>query len=394
MSAATKATPKGNPMQASILAQTIARCLAGITSDRVTMAWQSAITQLFAGSDLDTSRLVSVLTDEPVDIDTILRLRQASAEALQSVLRPTWRSRRLGVTSHLAGLMDGLHTVTAAALAVAMQSGPAVPPPEAPIAIHPASKHVEDISQQATSLTHAAHRTAEAAERVRDRCGAVVESSGMAFVNINTNAEASTELVTSIEQVSRDLTHTATASREASDSAEQAAGAIAELEHATGEIGTVTDIIRRIAAQTNMLALNATIEAARAGAAGRGFGVVANEVKDLAQQTARATANIDSMIKAIGIAVNGAAGRVRAIQDMTSAVERMAASGAAAVEQQRAAVIEISRTAQDTSAAVSQMHEGIEEVAMLSFGLHTTIEDLLSGMGILKVTVDQLGNTV
>lgn len=377
------------------VARSIVTQLAGIAPDDVTNVWQSAMMELLAGRVADFSRLSDVLIHHHIDISTILRLYQTSAEAVRTALRPTWRARlRDGAAALPTDLSDGLRILTAAAIAAVIPSVPVASPDAGSEATDALPCRLNDLQRQTVWLTKATERTAEAAGRVSGRCGSVLESSGMAFVNINTNAEASTQLASSIEQVSQELIRTAAASREASVSAEQAAEAIARLEHAAGEIGTVTDIIRRIAAQTNLLALNATIEAARAGAAGRGFGVVANEVKDLAQQTARATENIGGMVKAIGLAVNGAADRVRGIQDMTLAVEQMAATGAAAVEQQRASIMEISRTAQDTSVAVSAMHEGIEDVATQSFGLHTAIEELLSGIEILNVKAGQLGAAV
>ena len=75
--------------------------------------------------------------------------------------------------------------------------------------------------------------------------------------------------------------------------------AIRKLGSSSVKIGKVIKVITSVAQQTNLLALNATIEAARAAEAGRGFAVVANEVKELAKQTAGATAEISRMVEAI-----------------------------------------------------------------------------------------------
>src|SRR6185295_7574515 len=87
--------------------------------------------------------------------------------------------------------------------------------------------------------------------------------------------------------------------RDAVQVAKAANTTMAKLGSSSSEVGEIVKVITSIAEQTNLLALNATIEAARAGEAGKGFAVVASEVKDLAQETAKATEEISSRIQTI-----------------------------------------------------------------------------------------------
>ena len=114
-----------------------------------------------------------------------------------------------------------------------------------------------------------------------------------------TAAVAADELTHSIAEISRQLTHTSTIVGHATDEARSTDGEIAGLASGAQKIGDVVKLIRDIAEQTNLLALNATIEAARAGEAGKGFAVVASEVKSLAVQTALATEDIANHILAV-----------------------------------------------------------------------------------------------
>nr|WP_329958474.1 GAF domain-containing protein [Nocardioides okcheonensis] len=131
---------------------------------------------------------------------------------------------------------------------------------------------------------------------------------------------AGTEILSGIGEVERNVQLATTVSEDAAEATRRAGELVARLESSSQEIGKVVKVITQIAEQTNLLALNATIEAARAGEAGKGFAVVANEVKDLAQETARATADVSGQVGAIQ---SDAAGVVASLADIEQVVTRI-----------------------------------------------------------------------
>jgi len=106
----------------------------------------------------------------------------------------------------------------------------------------------------------------------------------------------------------------------------QSADRIQELDRLSEQVGSITDVISSIADQTNLLALNAAIEAARAGEHGRGFAVVADEVRKLAEQSAASAREIADLIRSIQT------GTADAVKSMNLATERLAATNELAVE--------------------------------------------------------------
>ena len=149
---------------------------------------------------------------------------------------------------------------------------------------------------------------------------------------------------------------------EAVRQAQQTDQRINELSRAGQRIGDVVKLITAIAEQTNLLALNATIEAARAGEAGRGFAVVASEVKALAAQTGKATEEIGTQIAGMQSATQDAVGAIKGIAGTIGRVSEIAAAIAAAVEEQGAVDAEISRNVQQAARGTAQVASNIGDV--------------------------------
>ena len=192
---------------------------------------------------------------------------------------------------------------------------------------------------------------------------AVSSATQQASANVQTVAAASEELSASIAEISGQVTKSSSVAREAVGDIGQANDTMSSLVTSSERIGDVIRLINDIAEQTNLLALNATIEAARAGEAGKGFAVVASEVKNLANQTSKATEEITGQISAMRNATEEVAKAMENVTHTIRQIDEISGSIAAAVEQQSAATREISGNAQQAARGTQDVSDNVTGVA-------------------------------
>ena len=208
----------------------------------------------------------------------------------------------------------------------------------------------------AVVLSSASNHTSLCAE------GAVAASNEAAN-GVNTAAIATDELSSSIGEIARQITQTNNVVHMAVEEAQSTNGEMTTLAETAQKIGDIVKLIRTIAEQTNLLALNATIEAARAGEAGRGFAVVASEVKSLAVQTAKATEAIAGQILAVQGSTSSAVESIRRITQRMQEIQHYASGVAASIEQQSAATNNISSNVASAAQATQTMAHILNDVA-------------------------------
>ncbi len=180
--------------------------------------------------------------------------------------------------------------------------------------------------------------------------------------NVNSVAGATTELTGSIQEISARAADATEKTNEAQTHIQQTNSQIQGLSEAVLSIGHIVGMISDLARQTDLLALNATIEAARAGEYGKGFSVVASEVKSLANETAKATEEISTVVSSIQNETDRAVSGVQAVEDLIAQVTTMTSNIALAVEQQRAVTGEIAGNAESVSVQVSGVAENMNRI--------------------------------
>ncbi len=256
---------------------------------------------------------------------------------------------------------------------------------------------VNSIEEKATNMNALADQMSQSANQVTTESAAMASAAESATSNVQTVASAAEEMSSSITEIARQVAESSQMSNQAAQQAQKTNAQVESLATAAQKIGEVVDLISDIAEQTNLLALNATIEAARAGEAGKGFAVVASEVKSLASQTAKATEEIGGQIGAIQGATNDAVTAIREIGTTIQSLNEIAATVASATEEQGAATQEIARGVQEAATGTQEVSSGMGQVSAasqqsgtLADEVRQNSEDVSSSISALQVELTKI----
>jgi aerotaxis receptor len=231
-------------------------------------------------------------------------------------------------------------------------------------------QNVEVVDRSAGELSSSASNTARASESQSDSASsmaAAVEQMSVSIDHIEEHAREAYNITQSSanrsDEGGRVIHEAAAEMHRIADSVTAAAGTIRELEGYSTQISSIAAVIKEIADQTNLLALNAAIEAARAGEQGRGFAVVADEVRKLAERTANSTQEINGMISRIQ------EGTQRAAQEMEAGVVRvndgvrLASLAGDSVTEIRTGAEQASRAVDEITLTLKEQGEAAREIA-------------------------------
>jgi len=244
------------------------------------------------------------------------------------------------------------------------------------------------VSDNVSRMEKTAHTLSSIATRADQEARSASSASAQTSINVRGVASTAEELGSSIREISQQALQAKEVVDRAAGITKSADQLVGQLSAGANRIGDVVKLIRSIAEQTNLLALNATIEAARAGEAGRGFSVVASEVKTLASQTAKATEEIAIQIGAIQGSTTEAVGAIRSIGAVMDDISGFTATIASAVEEQSAATQEIARNVQQAATGANDL---VTNVATVTDAIEETNRSASAVLQMSQALSDQSG---
>ena len=222
---------------------------------------------------------------------------------------------------------------------------------------------VDALQSSVAALSDTSTSLSSTAEQTQTRTGAVAGASEEAASNVSIVASNTGQVADSLAEINTRMSKAGEISGEAQRLGGEANNLMQSLTEQIVSVKDIVNIVSDIAEQTNLLALNATIEAARAGEAGKGFAVVASEVKGLATQTAKATAEISEVIAGAVSTTESSVTSVGRMLEINTELKEINTEVAAALNEHEAATQEINRNVAAISDAAQQVSSNIEWVA-------------------------------
>jgi len=260
---------------------------------------------------------------------------------------------------------------------------------------------LQAVASAATQLNATSESMNAAATNMKQESVSAASATTQAGENVQLVASASEEMTASVKEIANQISHSSEASRNALASVDNASGRVTQMVSSSEKINEIIELINDIAEQTNLLALNATIEAARAGEAGKGFAVVASEVKSLASQTASATDEIRKQITNMQETTNDTVSAVQEISVTINELDQISSSIATSMEQQAIAMDEISRNSLEAATGAETAGDNVTNVSHLAEETGNAAADVLgasnelsSQAATLKTAVDDFLNEV
>ena len=274
---------------------------------------------------------------------------------------------------------------------------------------------IQQLAKSADQLSHSSEESAKVSERTNNSSQKLREETDMV-------ATASNEMAVTVKGINESTEDAVNKAADAQDTCQRgqqiitrtvdsiqsltsqinnSSTAVQDLVKETESIGSVLDVIRGIAEQTNLLALNAAIEAARAGEQGRGFAVVADEVRSLASKTGDSTEEIQTMIEKLQAGANNAASQMKLSASNTSQTLDFASQTTESINGILESVDSISSTNQhiahateEQSTAADSIDQSIVRISQLTNDVSAAAEHTLEASEQLSVMVDEIHSLV